>query len=218
MQEIVPELFENRSTLGGSMPFNPPGLLCSAESAAVARYLWIGCADSRVPANEIVGLLPGELFVHRNVANVVVHSDLNCLSVLQYGSTCFASSTSSSAAIRLRRGARRDRDAPRVDRQLAAARSGRACEIPHGGRQRRRLRRAPQPALRAECDRAGGPRVQVDSRAGRLARNQTLAIHAVVYALDDGRLRDLGFSVTSARDLRPGLVTALNARPQLRQA
>src|SRR5713101_3667031 len=55
--------------------------LCALQTP---DYLWIGCADSRVPANEIVGLAPGELFVHRNVANLVVHTDLNCLSVLQY--------------------------------------------------------------------------------------------------------------------------------------
>jgi carbonic anhydrase len=61
-----------------------PTLFPRLAAQQAPRYLWIGCADSRVPANEIVGLLPGELFVHRNVANVVVHTDLNCLSVLQF--------------------------------------------------------------------------------------------------------------------------------------
>jgi carbonic anhydrase len=61
-----------------------PGFFRALAEQQRPRFLWIGCADSRVPANEIVGLLPGELFVHRNVSNVVVHTDLNCLSVLQY--------------------------------------------------------------------------------------------------------------------------------------
>ena len=64
-------------------------LFFAKQSASQSpNYLWIGCADSRVPANEIVGLEPGELFVHRNVANVVPHTDVNCLSVLQYGVDC----------------------------------------------------------------------------------------------------------------------------------
>ena len=61
-----------------------PGFFRSLAAQQAPRYLWIGCADSRVPANEIVDLAPGELFVHRNVANVVVHTDFNCLSVLQF--------------------------------------------------------------------------------------------------------------------------------------
>ena len=61
-----------------------PGFFKTLAAQQAPRYLWIGCADSRVPANEIVDLAPGELFVHRNVANVVVHTDFNCLAVLQY--------------------------------------------------------------------------------------------------------------------------------------
>jgi len=61
-----------------------PAFFSSLSQLQAPRYLWIGCSDSRVPANQILGLAPGEIFVHRNVANIVVHSDLNCLSVLQY--------------------------------------------------------------------------------------------------------------------------------------
>jgi carbonic anhydrase len=78
------DLFDNNRAWAASMTARDPLFFETLSKQQSPRYLWIGCADSRVPANEIVGLLPGELFVHRNVANVVVHADLNCLSVLQY--------------------------------------------------------------------------------------------------------------------------------------
>jgi carbonic anhydrase len=77
-------LFDNNQLWARRIVQRDPDFFTSLAAQQSPRYLWIGCADSRVPANEIVGLMPGELFVHRNVANVVVHTDLNCLSVLQY--------------------------------------------------------------------------------------------------------------------------------------
>jgi len=77
-------LFENNRAWSERMLEGNPEFFTRLLKQQAPNYLWIGCADSRVPANEIVDLLPGELFVHRNVANVVVHTDLNCLSVLQF--------------------------------------------------------------------------------------------------------------------------------------
>jgi carbonic anhydrase len=77
-------LFENNRAWSEQMTRQDPAFFRRLAEQQMPKYLWIGCSDSRVPANEIVGLLPGELFVHRNVANLVVHTDLNCLSVIQY--------------------------------------------------------------------------------------------------------------------------------------
>ena len=80
----LPHLFKNNREWAQRIRQRDPGFFTSLASQQSPKHLWIGCSDSRVPANQIVGLLPGEMFVHRNIANVVVHTDLNCLSVLQY--------------------------------------------------------------------------------------------------------------------------------------
>jgi carbonic anhydrase len=80
----LPHLFANNRAWAQRITERDPDFFEGLAAQQSPSYLWIGCADSRVPANEIVGLRPGELFVHRNVANVVVHTDLNCLSVIQY--------------------------------------------------------------------------------------------------------------------------------------
>ena len=77
-------LFQNNNAWAERIRLQDPDFFLKLSRQQLPSYLWIGCSDSRVPANEIVGLLPGELFVHRNIANVVVHTDLNCLSVMQF--------------------------------------------------------------------------------------------------------------------------------------
>jgi carbonic anhydrase len=80
----IKELLEKNKQWAESIKEQDPQFFDRLKQQQTPEYLWIGCSDSRVPANQIVGMLPGDLFVHRNVANMVVHTDLNCLSVMQY--------------------------------------------------------------------------------------------------------------------------------------
>jgi len=80
----LPQLFENNRNWAKRINAEDPEFFSKLSKQQNPKYLWIGCADSRVPANQITGLMPGDIFVHRNIANLVVHTDLNLLSVLQY--------------------------------------------------------------------------------------------------------------------------------------
>jgi carbonic anhydrase len=84
MTQSIPDIFANNRAWAAHMERQRPGFFTALKSQQKPKYMWIGCSDSRVPANEIMGLAPGEVFVHRNVANVVVHSDLNALSTIQF--------------------------------------------------------------------------------------------------------------------------------------
>ena len=82
--QTLKRLFDNNRAWAARIQQQDPAFFAKLAAQQGPEYLWIGCSDSRVPANQIIGLLPGEVFVHRNIANVVVHADLNCLSVLQF--------------------------------------------------------------------------------------------------------------------------------------
>jgi len=81
---VLSQLFANNRAWAAEMTQQDPEFFKRLSVQQAPQYLWIGCSDSRVPSNQIVGLLPGEMFVHRNIANVVVHADLNCLSAIQF--------------------------------------------------------------------------------------------------------------------------------------
>src|SRR5436190_616303 len=84
VMRMLKELFDSNKAWAEKILEQDPEFFSKLSRQQFPEYLWIGCSDSRVPANQIVGLLPGELFVHRNIANLVVHTDLNCLSVMQF--------------------------------------------------------------------------------------------------------------------------------------
>jgi carbonic anhydrase len=167
------------------------------------EYLWIGCADSRVPANEIVGLLPGELFVHRNVSNVVVHTDLNCLSVIQFAVEVLHVRHVIVCGHYGCGGV------------LAALRDGRSGLIDNWLRHVQDVRwkhREQLEALETEAQRHDrlcelNVMEQVTNVSQTTvvqdawARGQELAVHGWIYGLKDGLLHDLGVNITAASDL-----------------
>jgi carbonic anhydrase len=201
MTSLDPLFVSNRAWAAARTASDPMFFARLAEQQA-PRFLWIGCSDSRVPANEIVGLQPGELFVHRNVANLVIHTDLNCLSVLQYAV-----------------------DALQVEHVLVvghygcggilAALQGQPIGLVDNWLRhvqdiadlhRHRLADlAPQDVADRMCElnvieqAANICRTSILQDAWR--RGKSVTVHGAVYALQDGILRDLGFHVAAADEL-----------------
>jgi carbonic anhydrase len=210
--KTLPHLFEKNRRWVEKVTTRQSDFFTRLAAQQSPEYLWIGCSDSRVPANEIVDLLPGELFVHRNVANVVVPSDLNCLSVIQYAVD----------ALRVKhiivcghygcggveaafKGAKlglidnwlchvtdvRNRHRPRLDALDPARQPDRLCEL-------NVIEQA-----RHVCETT----IVRDAWAGGLE----LSVHAWVYGLKDGRLRDLGFTVEDSASVEPAHLAAIQA-------
>ena len=188
-------LFDNNAAWAARMLERDPRFFARLQEQQKPEYLWIGCSDSRVPANEIVGLAPGELFVHRNVANVVVHTDLNCLSVLQFAidvlgvQHVIVTGHYGCGGVR----AVWERHQGRPERQLAAACRGR----PAAARVRRWTRLPPEAAVDRLCELNVIEQTrhvcETTSVQDAWARGQALDVHGWIYGLDNGRLHDLGF-------------------------
>jgi carbonic anhydrase len=197
------QLLANNRRWAAQMTATDPEFFRRLARQQAPQYLWIGCADSRVPANQIVGLLPGEIFVHRNVANIVVHTDLNCLSVIQYAvevlkvSDIIVCGHYGCGGVQA---AMQHGGLGLIDNWLrhikdvyglhcaeldaiddAARRADRLCE------------------LNVTAQAANVCYTTIVQDAWR--RGQTLAVHGCVYGLHDGCLRDLGFDITGPDDL-----------------
>jgi carbonic anhydrase len=195
-------LFERNRAWAERISRDDPEFFPKLSRLQRPEYLWIGCADSRVPANDIVGLLPGELFVHRNVANMVVHTDLNCLSVMQFAV-----------------------DVLKVSHIIVVGHYG--CGGVQAALKRQRLGLIDN-WLRHIQDVHAKHREKVDSLADLAAqvnrlcelnvieqvsnvcqtsivldaweRGQDLTVHGWIYGLKDGLIRDLGMTVSKTKD------------------
>jgi carbonic anhydrase len=211
MSRRLDDLLRNNKEWAEQVRREDPGFFKRLSSQQSPKYLWIGCSDSRVPANQIMRLDPGEVFVHRNIANVVVHADLNCLSVIQFAV-----------------------DLLKVEHILVTGHYG--CSGVHASMTGKRVGLADN-WLRHVGDVANKHAAlleEVDTesmRHARLcelnvieqvvnvcqttivqdawARGQTLSVHGWCYSLLDGRVNDLGLGVSSADELQASYDAAI---------
>jgi carbonic anhydrase len=200
---VLSDLFAKNRAWSAEMVRHDPEFFERLSRQQSPRYLWIGCSDSRVPANQIVGLLPGEMFVHRNVANVVAHTDLNCLSAMQFAVdvlrvehviVCGHYGCGGVMA------ALRDDKLGLIDNWLRHIQDVR-------GKHRAELDALPTEARRHErlCELNVIEQVvnvsQTTVARDAWLRGQTLAVHGWIYGLRDGLLRDLEMCVTAEAEL-----------------
>ena len=198
MAQSLDHLLQNNQDWANSIKQDNPEFFSESAKDQSPEVLWIGCSDSRVPPNQVIGLPPGEVFVHRNIANVVVHTDLNCLSVMQYAVDVLkvkhiivcghygcggvnASMTNDSYGI-IDNWLRHIKDVSRfnhveLDKLDGIEKSNRLCE----------LNVAEQVKNVSETSIV----------KGAWERKQSLTVHGWVYGLDNGLVNDLGISIDS---------------------
>jgi carbonic anhydrase len=202
---ITRELFARNREWAASVVAKDPEFFKALASQQAPEYMWIGCSDSRVPANELLGMLPGEMFVHRNVANVVVHSDLNCLSVLQFAIDVLKvkhiivcghyGCGGVAAALTGRRVGLTDNWLRHV--QDVKHKHGRYLgEVAAPVAAHDRLVELNVAEQVINC-------AQTTVVQDAWERGQELTIHSWVYGLKDGLLRDLGMTVSSPDEVAP---------------
>jgi carbonic anhydrase len=195
-------LFENNRAWAAETTRQDPDFFRRLSEQQSPRYLWIGCSDSRVPANQIVGLVPGEMFVHRNIANLVQHTDLNCLSAIQFAVDvlrvehiiiCGHYGCGGVLA------ALRDDKLGLIDNWLRYVQDVRAkhqAELAVLQTEKQQHDRLCELNVIEQVVNVGQTSIVRDA----WSRGQALTVHGWIYEIGDGLLRDLGVSVTSEQD------------------
>jgi carbonic anhydrase len=209
----IDHLFAQNRAWADAIRARDPEFFSKLARQQTPEYLWIGCSDSRVPANEIVGLLPGEMFVHRNIANVVVHTDLNCLTVMQFAVDVLKvkhimvvghyGCSGVRAALRCDRIGLADNWLRHVQ---DVCEKHRGCIDSLTGDQTRTNRLCEFNVLEQVANVC-----QTSIVRDAWERGQELTVHGWIYGLRDGLIRDLGLNISSVKQLEPSYKDALAA-------